>query len=581
MASITLESSYQSTAKDMGDSHVKAHAHQHKYMQSSEPTIETLTDNQTSDNSIDLALQFAQENIGLMTPEQWRNYNAKQRKSRQKHNYTEYILGVSGNFTKAKERQLNNSKTPKKTREKISREMRAIIENAGLPINGSIYYLSNTESYDEMSPKELKAYRNFERETFKKFFNSSTFQALNPECFRAEIHYDEMGAMHLQTQDLWYHEDGRGRLTYAKRAIIKQTLSKWYKYDNVSGEEMLQHRLDVLCEFDEIAQKNSKKIGSKRADMMYLDYIKRFPLGQVDDALKANKDGSKRKYKHSSAERNTRIEELWRIEQMNALREIAENTAKSMNIDYQVDENYTTDGIHLDGAAYIAHKKASQKAQTAMSLANQVKNASQSVSDELKSTYKAISGEEPEEQSPLELANKIKSKVKAQQKASKDNQEKIKNQEQQLKEQEEKLTRLRNENRVIAQNNKRLQEEQKSLKNKVSKLKDEIKQLQARTKSAGRIIATWVTDNWSKLENHFQNYARTMNSADNERFRGGREGKGDPDLANRFEDEAKNGLIAGLSSVENEEWEKSGFSKKVLSANQNNTNNEKTTDLDK
>lgn len=581
MASITLESSYQSTAKDMGDSHVKAHAHQHKYMQSSEPTIETLTDNQTSDNSIDLALQFAQENIGLMTPEQWRNYNAKQRKSRQKRNYTEYILGVSGNFTKAKERQLNNSKTPKKTREKISREMRAIIENAGLPINGSIYYLSNTESYDEMSPKELKAYRNFERETFKKFFNSSTFQALNPECFRAEIHYDEMGAMHLQTQSIWYHKDGLNRITYAKRAIIKQILAKWYKHDSVSGEEALQHRLDVLCDFDEAVKNNGRKIGSRRADMMYLDHMKHFPWSTVDDASKLNKDGTKRKYKHSSAERNTRLEELWRIEQMSALREIAENTAKSMGINYHVDENYATDGVHLDGAAYIEHKKASQKAQKAMSLANQVKNASQSVSDDLKSTYEAISGEKTEEKSPLELANKIKSKVKAQQKASEDNQAKIKNQEQQIKEQEENLTRLRNENRVIAQTNRKLQEENKSLKDSNSKLKEEIKQLQARTKSAGRIIATWVSDNWSKLENHFHNYARTMNSADNERINGGREGKGDPDLANRFEDEAKNGLIAGLSSVENEEWEKSGFSRKVLSANQNNTNNEKTTDLDK
>lgn len=576
MASITLESSYQSTAKDMGDSHVKAHAHQHKYMQSSEPTIETLTDNQTSDNSIDLALQFAQENIGLMTPEQWRNYNAKQRKSRQKRNYTEYILGVSGNFTKAKERQLNNSKTPKKTREKISREMRAIIENAGLPINGSIYYLSNTESYDEMSPKELKAYRNFERETFKKFFNSSTFQALNPECFRAEIHYDEMGAMHLQTQSIWYHKDGLNRITYAKRAIIKQILAKWYKHDNVSGEEALQHRLDVLCDFDEAVKNNGRKIGSRRADMMYLDHMKQFPWSTVDDASKLNKDGTKRKYKHSSAERNTRLEELWRIEQMSALREIAESTAKSMNIDYKVDENYATDGIHLDGAAYIAHKKASQKAQTAMSLANQVKNASESVSYELKSTYKAISGEEPEEQSPLELANKIKSKVKAQQKASEDNQAKIKNQEQQIKEQEENLTRLRNENRVIAQTNRKLQEENKSLKDSNSKLEERLKYLQQQVQSAGLVIGKWVKRNWNKLEKHFKQYALNINNANHERFYGGKDGKGDVYLANRYEKEAKDGLISAFNGIQKKELQKSGYFTTIINTSNKSNEDDKT-----
>lgn len=581
MTSITIENSYQSTNHDMGDNHIDAHAKQRKYLQQGEPLIETLTNNKSSDSSVQLALAFAQKNIGVMTPKEWVKYNANQRKSRQKSNYIEYLLSVSANFQKGKERRLANPKTNKKTRERISREMRSIITNSGIPIDGTLYYLSNTEIYDSMPKNQLKKYREFERKALKNFFNSNIFQTLNPQCIRAELHFDENGAIHLQTQDVWYHKDRRKRISYAKRATIKQILAKWYKHDGATGEEALQQRLDVLCEFHEIANKNNKKIGSLRADSMYLEHMKYYPWSTVDDALKVNKNGTKRKYKHSSAERNTRIEELWRIEQMNALREIAENTAKSMNIDYQVDENYATDGIHLDGAAYIEHKKASQKAQTAMSLANQVKNASQSVSDELKSTYKAISGEETEEQSPLELANKIKSKVKAQQKASEDNQAKIKNQEQQIKEQEENLTRLRNENRVIAQTNRKLQEENKSLKDSNSKLKEEIKQLQARTKSAGRIIATWVSDNWSKLENHFHNYARTMNSADNERINGGREGKGDPDLANRFEDEAKNGLIAGLSSVENEEWEKSGFSRKVLSANQNNTNNEKTTDLDK
>lgn len=543
----------------MGDNHIHAHAKQHKYLQQNEPLIETLTDNKTSDDSVMLALEFAQKNIGVMTPKEWVKYNANQRKSRQKSNYTEYLLSVSANFQKGKERRLANPKTNKKTRERISREMRSIITNSGIPIDGTLYYLSNTEIYDSMPKNQLKKYREFERKALKNFFNSNIFQTLNPQCIRAELHFDENGAIHLQTQDVWYHKDRRKRISYAKRATIKQILAKWYKHDGTTGEEALQQRLDALCEFHEIANKNNKKIGSLRADSMYLEHMKYYPWSTVDDALKVNKNGTKRKYKHSSAERNTRIEELWRIEQMNALREIAENTAKSMNIDYQVDENYTTDGIHLDGAAYIAHKKASQKAQTAMSLANQVKNASQSVSDELKSTYKAISGEEPEEQSPLELANKIKSKVKAQQKASEDNQAKIKNQEQQIKEQEENLTRLRNENRVIAQTNRKLQEEQKSLKDKVSKLKDTVQEWQDKADLAGMILGKWIRKNWQKLENHFIEYAHNINNAENEEIRGGRDKTGDPYQAMIFRNEAKSGLLKAFDNIEKQELRKHGF----------------------
>lgn len=577
MSSITLENSYHSTAKDMGDSHIKAHAKQRKYLQSDEPLIETLTNNKNSDNSVQLALNLGQQKQGLMTPEYWLKYNSKQRKSRRKNNYTEYLMSVSGNFIKGKERRLNSPKTNKKTREKISRELQAIISNSGVPIDGSLFYISNTENYDQMSPDQLKKYREFERKTFENFFKSDTFQMLNPGCFRAEIHFDENGAMHLQTQNVWYHQDARKRVSYAKRAIIKNILKKLYRNSEYNDDESLNHRLDVLCEFEEAAKKRGKAVGTWRADYQYLDYIKRYPLGTVDDKLKGKDgQGNKYKYKHSSAERNTRLEELWRIEQMSALREIAESTAKSMNIDYKVDENYATDGIHLDGAAYIAHKKASQKAQTAMSLANQVKNASESVSYELKSTYKAISGEEPEEQSPLELANKIKSKVKAQQKASEDNQAKIKNQEQQIKEQEENLARLRNENRVIAQTNRKLQEENKSLKDSNSKLEERLKYLQQQVQSAGLVIGKWVKRNWNKLEKHFRKYALNINNANNERLHGGKDGNGDVYLANRYEKEAKDGLISAFNGIQKKELQKSGYFTAVINTKDNTHDDDKT-----
>lgn len=553
MNSITIESSYQSTNKDMGDNHITAHANQHKYLQKDEPLIETLTPNKTSESSTDLALDWAIKNTDVMNENEWKNYNSHLRKSRRKKDYAEYLISLSNNFIKAKKRRLNNPKTAKRTREKIARELTAY-RQTGVPLDGSLYYLNNTEIYDNLDAKQLKKYRQFERNTFEKFFNSSTFKSLNPQCIRAEIHFDENGAIHLQSQNIWYYTDAKNRVSYAKRAILKNTLARWY-----GGSDALQNRLDVLCLYHDVTQKHGRQIGSKRADTMYLDYFNQFPEGQVDDASKTNKDGSKRKYKYSSAERNTRLEELWRIEQMSALREIAENTAKSMGINYHVDENYATDGVHLDGAAYIEHKKASQKAQKAMLLANQVKNASQSVSDDLKSTYEAISGEKTEEKSPLELAKKIKSKVKAQQKASEDNQAKIKNQEQKLKEQEQKLTRLRNENRVIAQSNKRLQEEQKILKDKVSKLKDTVKEWQDKADLAGMIMGKWIRKNWKKLETNFIEYAHNINNAEIERIYGGPDKKGDPNQAIVFEHEAKSGLLKAFDNIEKQELRKHGF----------------------
>ena len=59
MASVTMESSYQSTNKDMGANHVVAHKNQHKYLQKDEPLIETLSSNDEQEKTTDIALKFA------------------------------------------------------------------------------------------------------------------------------------------------------------------------------------------------------------------------------------------------------------------------------------------------------------------------------------------------------------------------------------------------------------------------------------------------------------------------------------------------------------------------------------------
>ncbi|MDY5629011.1 MAG: hypothetical protein SPF33_05310, partial [Limosilactobacillus coleohominis] len=168
MASVTMENSYKSTAKDMGESHVAAHSKQKKYKQADEPDIETLTGNNVSDSFLDLARQMAQKQ-GVLNEEEWEKYNRHLRKDRRKDSYEEYLYTLSRNLVHGKERKRDSKKSTKAQREKISEELAAIDENGGIPIDGSLFYVSNTEKYDELKPDELKKYRQFERETLKRF----------------------------------------------------------------------------------------------------------------------------------------------------------------------------------------------------------------------------------------------------------------------------------------------------------------------------------------------------------------------------------------------------------------------------
>ena len=194
-----------------------------------------------------------------------------------------------------------------------------------------------------------------------------------------------------------------------------------------------------------------------------------------------------------------------------------------------------------------------------MSLANQVKNASESVSDDLKSTYKAISGEEIEEKSPLELAKKIKAKATTQQKDFDDNQAKIKQQEQLISQQQLQLTDQQHQLRDMQKQRDVLKKENQDLSKENAGLKAQIKQLHKQLQSAGLIVTGWIKEHWNKLEQHFKTYARDINAANNERIHGGRDGQGDPDEARQFEQRAKNGLVGAFENIERKEAEKYGL----------------------
>lgn len=555
-----MENSFVSTNKDMGENHIHAHQKQRKYLQKDEPLIETLTTNSDRDDSTDLALKMAQ-NAGIRTPAEWIKYNNELRKSRRKKSYIDYFLSTTANWTKAKQRALDNSKNSKTTRTKIAQELHATIENFGMPIDGSLYYISNVDEYEKRSKEDLAKYRQFEAATFRNFFNSPTFKSLNPQCFRAEIHYDENGALHLQTQNTWFHQDSRGRVSYAKRAMIKQTLAKWY-----GGKEQLQNRLDVLAEFDNITE---KKIGSRRADAKFYDYMSKWPDGYVDDAEKGIKsDGTKYKYKHTKAERDTRLVELWRIEQMHELSVIATQTAQEMGIDYQVSDKYETDGIHRTAADYVKHRQDQRQAsKTSAKLINDTKVTIRAL-EALSSAYTKLTGKDSKGLSPLEMANTIKEKADNTAKEVNDNGQKINEQHQRLQKQEQQLQDQRQQLQNAKQQAEDEQTEVDKLRKQKKNLEDQLKILRKRLKSAGLIISMWIRKHWNKLEKYFKQYASTEQQAENERLFGGPRGTGDIYNAQQYEKRAKDQLISGFDSVEEEERQKLGIKVEISTANQ-------------
>lgn len=95
-----MEDNYVYSSADMGDSHVKAHAKQHNYMQDNEPEIIMLNNNSALDIAID---------NGVKTKDEWIKYNSKLRKGRQKKNYDEYLRALSANLLKNKKRYVQTS----------------------------------------------------------------------------------------------------------------------------------------------------------------------------------------------------------------------------------------------------------------------------------------------------------------------------------------------------------------------------------------------------------------------------------------------------------------------------------------
>lgn len=341
---VTLEDNYIYNDRDMGTNHIKAHAGQRVYMQPGETEIITLSSNDVHANSDELILKVAIAN-GVKTKSEWEDYNKGLRKSRQKNNYDEYLTSLSANLTKNKKRFADTKNMPKAKRDVIYRELNSIEKNK-LGVTGNLFYLSNVDDYEKQ--KDLKKYREFERDTFETFYKSDTFKKLHPQNVRTEIHLDEKGATHMQLCDLWMYKDAKGRVSSARRKIIKDILISDY-----GSEDALNVHLDVLSMSHKMAKSSQNSKNKYRADVMYNFLIRDDPVNLL----------AKEKFKASASERNARIEELWRIENMNELKDIAVEKAKQYGIDYDIasSNKYQTDGVHRSASEYEAHRKTKKK----------------------------------------------------------------------------------------------------------------------------------------------------------------------------------------------------------------------------
>lgn len=423
----TIENSYHSTSADMGDSHIEIHENQRKRLVDNEPLIGTLTSNNSSDSSFDLMKEMAHRQ-GVMSEEAWQVHNQKIRPVRRKNSYDEYLASLCTKVVNGMEKRFEKKTTPRSKRANYAQQLASIKKNKGVPIDGSLFYLSNYHDYDVHDKLgDYKQYRKFERATYKKFFDSDEFKLLNSGCFRAEIHFDELGTMHLQTQSVWFKTDKRGRAQYSKRSCIKKAMTEYY-----GSTSELNRRLDILCSIH-ADPKLDRKPGSERIDAKYNRMVKDKSI-EVDHA--------------TSRERNGRIEELWRIEQLNVLSNIGAEMAKQYGVDWKPVTTYQTDGQHRGRDAYIEHEEQTEQVRQTNKLVVASTKRNQQRSKRLKKkiddSYKAVTGTERSyEVSDLDAVRIIRHHVKSD-KSKHDN--------------------LERENEALQRENERLRQEQAQMK---------------------------------------------------------------------------------------------------------------------
>lgn len=357
---VTIETSFAVGTSDMGQSHEDAYdktknedGTTHPFLQDGEQKTERLIGDRDA-SVLDLALAKAHEQ-GLKNEREWREYNSGLRKSRQKDSYEEYVAGVTGKMIKGKQRVLDSERTPASKKAQLATELAKIKANKNVPLDGELFYLSNVDDY-ENNKDNLKNYRLFEDDAFHDFEADPETKKLNPGAFISEVHNDELGTKHDQKYSVWFRETARGTMEYSKKAIIKDLL-----VDRFGSEDELNRRIDLLCDASHETADHIKEVGQKEGTQT--------TRSRYHEKLDA---GTEPKGVYKQAERDSRMVELWRNEQLDILAKHAEKQAALHNVLWEDSTTYTTDGVHRSAAGYREDRKNKKQANDAGSLAVRV-----------------------------------------------------------------------------------------------------------------------------------------------------------------------------------------------------------------
>lgn len=215
-----------------------------------------------------------------------------------------------------------------------------------------------------------------------------------------------------------------------------------------------------------------------------------------------------------------------------------------------------------------------KSAQKRIEQVQQLNDVAKSVMNDVQDTYQTLTGQKLDNAtSPLDVAKAIKSASDDVKSEVNDNRDTIKRQKQRISQQQQQLDAQQRQLQDIKKQQEALKKENYDLKAENSGLRATITQLRKQIQSAGLIVSEWIKSHWNKLEQHFNTYARDMNSATNERIHGGPDGNGDTFMAHQFEQRAKNGLIGAFENIERNEFDKSGFGQ-VLSDSSKQSQND-------
>lgn len=330
---ITNSGSFKVTGNDDGKEHEARHSREEeyrkykKYDDFEEGVI--LLHGDPEKHTRQQALEKAHEQ-GLLSEEEWQEKNEKKRPSRRQDSYQEYLESTSKSLKNQLEKNL---KTGGKNKEQSRHQLVALNYNQGLAIHGNLYYLGDVENYKEdfnknfklMTKEDIKKYREFEVETFKEFFNSDTYQALHKDTqVRAEIHTDEAGAIHLQTSDVYFKANSRGRVQVSKNSIREENLK------NVLGDD-----------FEDYLKR--EKYVEDREQFYGSGFTRRDVEGLHPGLYKDVEIPKKEKGKY--------INRLFRRVESDALEDIALERSRSMGVDWEREYN-VSDGEYLNKERY-------------------------------------------------------------------------------------------------------------------------------------------------------------------------------------------------------------------------------------